>query len=264
MQFNVYVYVIYLLAIVAQQSMAQTEYVGTAKFNISIEDDASTSVFLEQMMELLERWRNKTLTQQSVWPKDCAEYRSLGFNTSGIYAVSVEGPGPNWRRQSVDMNVYCDMETDGGGWTVFQRRVSGSVSFERNWNTYKNGFGSLDGNLWWGNDNLALALNDGRSYDLRVDMSDWDDEHRYATYSGFSVAGEHDNYRLHVGTYAGDAGNALHPVDNMQFSTIDRDNDHMAAATAQARIVVVFGLGLVTAPSRMVPTLTPALYRRTQ
>ena len=123
------------------------------------------------------------------------------------------------------MNVYCDMETDGGGWTVFQRRVSNLVSFERNWDTYKIGFGSLDGNLWWGNDNLALALNDGRSYDLRVDMSDWDDEHRYATYSGFSVGLENDNYRLHVGTYAGDAGNALGGVDNIQFTTTDRDND---------------------------------------
>ena len=117
------------------------------------------------------------------------------------------------------------METDGGGWTVFQRRVNGSVSFERNWHAYKTGFGSHEHNLWWGNDNLALALNDGRSYDLRVDMSDWDDESRHATYRGFSVAGENDNYRLHVGTYAGNAGDALQRVDNDQFSTTDRDND---------------------------------------
>ena len=76
-----------------------------------------------------------------------------------------------------------------------------------------------------GNDNLALALNDGRSYDLRVDMTDWADEHRHARYSNFSVSGENDDYRLHVGTYAGDAGDALQRVDHMKFTTLDRDND---------------------------------------
>jgi hypothetical protein len=39
--------------------------------------------------------------------------------------------------------VYCDMETDGGGWIVIQRRNAsmGWVNFTRNWADYEAGFG---------------------------------------------------------------------------------------------------------------------------
>ncbi|XP_059154816.1 angiopoietin-2-like isoform X2 [Physella acuta] len=48
--------------------------------------------------------------------------------------------------------AMCDTTTDGGGWIVIQRRVLGSVNFSRNWDDYKNGFGSLRGDFWLGND----------------------------------------------------------------------------------------------------------------
>ena len=38
--------------------------------------------------------------------------------------------------------VYCEMQADGG-WTVFQRRSGGSVTFKHKWEAYKNGFGQL-------------------------------------------------------------------------------------------------------------------------
>lgn len=33
--------------------------------------------------------------------------------------------------------VFCDLEANGGGWTLIQRRENGSVNFQRNWKDYK-------------------------------------------------------------------------------------------------------------------------------
>ena len=48
------------------------------------------------------------------------------------------------------LQVYCDMESDGGGWVVFQRRMDGTVDFYRNWADYVKGFGDLNGEFWLG------------------------------------------------------------------------------------------------------------------
>lgn len=50
--------------------------------------------------------------------------------------------------------VFCDMETSGGGWTIIQRRKSGLVSFYQDWRQYKQGFGSIRGDFWLGNEHI--------------------------------------------------------------------------------------------------------------
>ena len=50
-------------------------------------------------------------------------------------------------------NVYCDMNTDGGGWTVIQRRGDFGRPddyFLRNWAEYRNGFGDPEEDFWLG------------------------------------------------------------------------------------------------------------------
>ena len=74
---------------------------------------------------------------------------------------------------------------------------------------------------------LAHALNDGRQYELRIDLFDWEGERPYAKYMYFYVAPENDNYRLNISGYSGNTGGdtfVLHQ-NGQQFSTIDRDND---------------------------------------
>ena len=62
----------------------------------------------------------------------CAELYQRGFTSSGVYRIA---PSPK-----VWFEVWCDQETDGGGWTVIQRRLNGEVSFDRDWKTYKGDF----------------------------------------------------------------------------------------------------------------------------
>ncbi|GBL87947.1 hypothetical protein AVEN_33553-1, partial [Araneus ventricosus] len=47
-------------------------------------------------------------------PMDCAEVLHNGYNESGVYTIWPKSRVTN--DKSID--VFCDMDTDGGGWTV--------------------------------------------------------------------------------------------------------------------------------------------------
>ncbi|XP_031746658.1 ficolin-1-B-like isoform X1 [Xenopus tropicalis] len=158
--------------------------------------------------------------------KNCKEWLDQGSSITGWYPIYT----PTGRR----LLVLCDMETDGGGWTVFQRRSDGSVDFFRDWDSYKRGFGLQQTEFWLGNENLHLLTATGY-FQLRIDLTDFEKKHTYAAYSAFSISGESDNFALRLGTFTGgDAGDSLSIHNNMAFSTKDRDNDaHVAGHCAQ-------------------------------
>ena len=66
--------------------------------------------------------------------RDCKDHHEQGERTNGLYKIHKNLP-------STTIQVYCDQTTDGGGWTVIQRRMDGSENFYRNWTEYKSGFG---------------------------------------------------------------------------------------------------------------------------
>ena len=118
------------------------------------------------------------------------------------------------------------MQTDGGGWTVFQRRQDGSVDFYRGWDEYKQGFGQMTAEFWLGNDKIH-RLSAARPSSLRVELEDWKGNRAYAKYGKFKIGDEQALYRLEVGSYSGTAGNSLADRHtHMAFSTKDRDNDN--------------------------------------
>nr|XP_034338048.1 microfibril-associated glycoprotein 4 [Crassostrea gigas] len=133
--------------------------------------------------------------------------------------------------------VYCDMTTDNGGWTVIQRRVNGSVDFDRNWTEYKNGFGFADHEYWIGNDMLhRLTLTNPQ--ELRVDMERFNGEKAYAVYSYFSVGDEASKYQLQVTGYSGNAGDSLNYHNNMTFFTPDQDKWNRRVICAGSSIYI--------------------------
>ncbi|TDH03682.1 hypothetical protein EPR50_G00144440 [Perca flavescens] len=154
-----------------------------------------------------------TGTLRFPFPSDCSQELLNGIRTSGEVEIFPQG------KLGTPMMVYCDMETDGGGWTVFQRRKDGSVDFFRGWKDYTKGFGSLSGEFWLGLERL-YNLTAMTRMSLRVDLRD-KGEAVFAKYSTFELLKR--NYKLNVGGYSGTAGDSLSYHNQRVFSTKDRD-----------------------------------------
>ncbi|XP_061048485.1 fibrinogen alpha chain [Eubalaena glacialis] len=149
---------------------------------------------------------------------------------SGIFNIKLLG-------SSKIFSVYCDQETGLGGWLLIQQRMDGSLNFNRTWQDYKKGFGSLndkgEGEFWLGNEYLHLLTLRGSI--LRVELEDWAGKGAYAEYH-WRVGSEAEDYALQVSSYEGTAGDALIEGSveegteytshaGMRFSTFDRDAD---------------------------------------
>ncbi|XP_065146975.1 tenascin isoform X3 [Paramisgurnus dabryanus] len=149
------------------------------------------------------------------FPTDCSQEQQNGALESGIVEVFPKG------NQEKPVMVYCDMETDGGGWTVFQRRKTGKTNFFRGWREYSRGFGELDEEFWLGNEQLHNFTQISPMM-LRVDLRTGD-ESVYAQYSTFFVESQKKHYTITVSGYSGTAGDSMTYHDGRPFSTKDKD-----------------------------------------
>ncbi|XP_062618432.1 ficolin-2-like, partial [Saccostrea cucullata] len=125
-------------------------------------------------------------------PVDCKALLDNGKDQSGVYTIYPYGT------ISSPVSALCDMETQGGGWTVIQKRNRDeNLSFIRTWEEYKNGFGTPPGDVWIGND-VINQLTKGNDSSLYVSITHVDDTTKYELYDRFSVSDETDKYRLYL------------------------------------------------------------------
>ena len=126
--------------------------------------------------------------------RNCSEIYKSGERKDGVYTIKPDS--------STAFDVFCDQTTAGGGWTVFQKRLDGSVDFFLNWSDYKVGFGDLNGEFWLGLDKIHRLTSDDNSM-LRVDLEDFEGNTAYAEYNKFGVMNENSKYKLIVDSYSG-------------------------------------------------------------
>ncbi|XP_055591106.1 microfibril-associated glycoprotein 4-like [Uranotaenia lowii] len=149
------------------------------------------------------------------FPRSCAD---ISDKPSGVYQIRPDD-------SSEPIEVFCDQDHDGGGWTVFQNRFDGSVDFFRSWADYEQGFGDLRGEFWLGLKHVYQIVKT-RRHELHVvfeDFNQFGDVHKY---DDFQLAGPEDKYRLlRIGSFEGVLSDALAYHVGSKFSTFDADND---------------------------------------
>ncbi|XP_069950906.1 ficolin-1 [Cherax quadricarinatus] len=171
---------------------------------------------------------------EALWPglgfqdRNCRELQEHGHKTSGVYTIYPYDCCPKR-----PVRVYCDMDNNGGGWTVIQRRedVLPHEDFYRTWMEYALGFGNLSGEFWLGLDHIH-ALTDQTFNQIRFELADFDNVTRWAEYQFFYVHDRSSSFKVEVNGYTGDAGDGFSGVNTQKFSTKDNDLDTYSGSCA--------------------------------
>lgn len=165
--------------------------------------------------------------KNTIRPRHCTDHLHAGQTRSGAYNIFVRA------NDLVGQVVYCDMDTDGGGWTVIQRRGqfgNNAYYFYRNWTEYAAGFGDPTKEYWIGNNALHALTSDPEDMELRIVLRNATGETVSVDYESFRVGSEEESFKLQLGKLLGPPGwDSLTDGNNIGFTTFDRDNDNAPA-----------------------------------
>uniref|UniRef100_A0A8C5C9T1 Tenascin N n=1 Tax=Gadus morhua TaxID=8049 RepID=A0A8C5C9T1_GADMO len=160
----------------------------------------------------------ETVGHHYALPLDCVQVMRNGNSQSGVYTVYLQA------NRSRATEVFCDMDTDGGGWLMLQRRTVGKLDFMKRWRQYIAGFGNLTDEFWLGMDSIYELTSGPTQYEVRFDLG-FGSERAYAVYDSFKIAPAKQKFKLSIGTYSGTAGDAMTYHQGRPWSTVDSDND---------------------------------------
>lgn len=150
----------------------------------------------------------------------------------GVYKFQ----SPEINEKERDFNErYCVFplknDTHGLPWTVIQNRGSykQQENFNRSWSDYRNGFGYLHRDFWFGNEFIHRLVY-SEDYELRIELEDFNGTKAWAEYATFRIDSEQYNYNLLIAGYQGTVADAMQYHNDKDFSTYDRRNDRTVDA----------------------------------
>ncbi|CAL4101409.1 unnamed protein product, partial [Meganyctiphanes norvegica] len=155
-------------------------------------------------------------------PRYCHDIYIQGERRDGVYEIY-----PGWN-VSLSVSVWCEFDVGAEvGWTVILARMPTEtpINFSRGWNDYKAGFGDAHNEYWIGLSLLHDIMLSHCSQVLHVTLHSWDHTSRHAQYKEFTIGDEETGFKLTIGGYSGDAGDALTYSNGRKFTTRDKDND---------------------------------------
>ena len=177
-----------------------------------------------------------------VWD-GCCSLQNVSEAGSGVYTL--RGLAGTFST----MQAYCELNDEHQGWTLVHRRTNGSLSFDRTWKEFEEGFGDLEDEFWLGLKAMHLMTDMGE-WKLRVDMLVSEGEREQLVpvsegerkelvpvsveYNHFQVAGPEQNYKLNASEFnTSTMYDILMGFHGNPFSTHDRDNDGWAGSCAE-------------------------------
>ncbi|XP_067939060.1 microfibril-associated glycoprotein 4-like [Watersipora subatra] len=191
------------------------------------DEESSTPPSSQQLLTELPT-TERSVTSEMPLPQDCQELYDQGNRCSGVYQVNPP------HSDGEPFPVWFDF-FDGRGWTVFQRRGNGSVSFNKNWTDYQAGFGEITGEYWLGLDKIHALTRSSTKLSIFLRAANGTTES--GVWPGFYINGLADGYKLTISDdgYCGslDSSRLVHH-NGMRFSTPDRDQDTESSNCAQS------------------------------
>ncbi|XP_051860813.1 fibrinogen-like protein 1 [Drosophila albomicans] len=172
--------------------------------------------FKDSQAKLIDKVKENQLCQSEVdklSPTSCIPFRDY----SGVHQLNVSGIG--------FFDVLCDSQLAGPGWIVIQQRVGGNESFNRDWATYRKGFGSYRNDFFLGLEKIHRITSLQR-HELYIHLVALNGIIYNARYDDFKISDEDSGYKLSLGKFNGTINDdEMRVSENMKFTTFDRDND---------------------------------------